>query len=354
MEKKYSVEISPKTLILGALITISIFILIKLQSVLILIFLAFSISSMLGPIVLYLQKKKIPKTLSIIIIYILFFTVIIGGTILISKPIAEQMSAFSQSLPRLITNIFEDIGERFPIIKEKLNWEEFVDDIQDSFLASNDISSFTSPIASGLKEALGLVGTVFTFLINFFAVIVLSIYFLQLQKKSKSRLFKLISPKNYKKISNMIIKIEEKLGSWLRSQILLMLIIGILGWIGPQVINLPYAIPLGIISGLLEIIPNVGPTVTWIIAIIIVTGGQAPLWQIIFIAVWFILIQQIENYFIVPKLMQKRIGLNPIITIIAILSAGKLIGPIGTLLAVPLVATLQIIVYEYFEQKKDG
>jgi predicted PurR-regulated permease PerM len=136
--------------------------------------------------------------------------------------------------------------------------------------------------------------------------------------------------------------IESSLGSWVNAQLLLMLIIGLLSYIGYLVLGLKYAVPLAIIAGLLEAIPNIGPIVTTVIASLFALT-ISPL-TALFTVIFGILVQQLENNFIVPKVMSKSVGLNPLVTILLIISGSQLAGIVGALLAIPLFLTIQAVV----------
>lgn len=347
MKKIYKVEITPKTIIFTIALLGLIWLIIKVFSVFFLIFIAFAISAMLSPVIDYLKMKKVPRTISIALIYLLFFTIIILLVSVSYKPIITQLEEFIRALPDIFVNVVNSIVDRLPFIKEKFNWEEILNNLKDSFWQSIEVSDLSKTLIDNFGKALGVVGSVFTAIINIFATIILSIYFLQFKEKSKQKFIKLIPLKHQKRIFKLINKIETQLGSWLRAQLILMTIIGLLAWIGMELVGMKFSIPMGIVAGLLEVIPNLGPTITWFLAIVVATGSQMPLWKIIFIALWFIMIQQLENYVIIPKLMQKFVGINPVITIIAILIASKIFDLWGALLAVPTVAIIQIALREY-------
>ena len=120
-----------------------------------------------------------------------------------------------------------------------------------------------------------------------------------------------------------------------------MLIVGILSYLGYVIVGLPYAIALGVIAGLLELVPNVGPTVAAIPAIIV--GFSISSAHGIGALVVAILVQQLENNLIVPKVMQKTTGLNPIITLLSIMIGFKIGGPLLAVLSLPVVLSARVI-----------
>jgi predicted PurR-regulated permease PerM len=309
---------------------------------------------MLTPVINYLHQRKLPKTLSIALIYLLSISAIVLLILISYKPLITQLEDFIQALPDIFVNVVNTVVGKVPFIRDKFNWDEILDDLRENFWQSFQITNLSEYLISGIGKAFGIVGSIFGMLVNTLTVIVLSIYFIRFKEESKKKLRKIIPSKHQERIFNLINKVETRLGSWMRAQILLMTIIGLMAWAGMEIIGMQFSIPMGIMAGLLESIPNIGPMITWIIATVVAVGSDAPLWKIVFVAIWFILIQQIENYIIVPKLMEKFVGTNPAITIIAVLGASKIFGVWGALLAVPSVAILQISLRYYLEYKKEN
>lgn len=353
MEKIYKVEITPKTIILILTILFSVWLLITLHGLVLLIFIAFSIAATLSPLIEYLNKKSIPKNVSIIGIYFLFLACFILLILLIYKPLILQLQDFIRNFPDIFVNVINSVIDKIPIIKEQFNWDEIFKNIKDSFWEKQQIANISSQLISGIGKAFGIVGSTFNGLVNLLTTIMLSMYFIQFKEDSKEKLLKLVPVKHHKRIIKFMNTIEKQLGTWLRAQIILMLIIGTLSFIGFEIVGSNFSIPMGIIAGLLESVPGIGPIITWILAMIVVIGSNMPTWKIVFITIWFILIQQLENYFIVPKIMEKIVGINPILTLIAILGATRILGIWGALLAVPLVAIIQISLRYYLEYKKE-
>jgi predicted PurR-regulated permease PerM len=137
-------------------------------------------------------------------------------------------------------------------------------------------------------------------------------------------------------------KIERRLGQWLLSELFLMLIIGITTYIGLLLLGVRYALPLGLIAGLLEAIPNIGPTVA-AIPTFLVGFSQYPLLGF-FTILMSVAIQQFENHIIVPLVMKKVVGLHPILTLIVLVVGGRYAGVIGMLFSIPLALVVETII----------
>ncbi|MDD3648262.1 MAG: AI-2E family transporter [Candidatus Dojkabacteria bacterium] len=354
MDKTYKIEITTKTLIKLFVLVGLAWLLVRLTEIIFIIFIAFSVSAMLSPIVDFLHSKKVPRALSISLIYFLFFSALIILLLLSYKPIVTQMEIFIGEFPTIITNFADWLIEKIPLIRDRFNWDEIFGNVKDNFLQNFQVSSLSDYFFTGVKQAFGIVGSIFGGLVNIISVFVLSIYFIQFKEPSKQKVLKLLPRKHQKRISNFINALESNLGAWLRAQVLLMTLVGVLAWFGLQIIGAEFSIPLGISAAFLEAVPGIGPTISLIFALTVSIGSHYPLWKIIFIAVWFVLIQLFENYLIVPKLMQKVVGVNPMLTLVAILGASKIMGLWGALLAVPIVAIAQISFTHYMKYRKDN
>jgi predicted PurR-regulated permease PerM len=350
----YKIEISPKTIVISIGLLLATWFIIKLKILILLIFVAFSISSMLSPIIEYLYKRKIPKVISIALIYIIFLGIILLLILLIYQPLITQIEQFVTSLPDLVVNTGNIIIERIPVLQDKFNWEEIFKNLKGTALANLPIANLSNYVISGISTAFGVLGSFFNIGIKFLTVIILSIYFIQIKEPSKKRIINLLPGKYQDSIFALINRVEEQLGAWLRGQLLLMFITGLLSWLGLQIVGITFAVPLGVMAGILEAVPGLGAMITLVISIIVAAGSGIAIWKIIFIIIWFTLIHQVESYFIIPKLFEKIAGINPIVTIIAIIGASEIFGLAGALLAVPTVAILQISLKSYLNYKNNN
>ncbi len=310
------VEISQKTIIFIAIFLLSLFVTWQLRNLILLFFLCFIFMEALNPAVLWLQKFKIPKVLAILILYILIWSGIslsLAGAIPV---IVIETTNLIKVLPSTINNI-------------SLLGFNAIDISSQMKILENIPGSFATTVIS-----------VFSNLISVFAFFVITFYLL-LERRDFEKHAKLyLSPPHAAKAIEIINLLEHRLGRWVSGQFLLMLMIGFLSYIGYYFIGLNYALPLGIIAGFLEMVPNIGPVVTSVLAGLV---GLTISPTIGLMAVgWGIIIQQAENNFIVPKIMKESVGLNPLVTIFLIAMGGTLAGVVGAIIAVPLYLTASV------------
>ena len=185
------------------------------------------------------------------------------------------------------------------------------------------------------------------------AILVITFY-LTISKNGFRQFLEFIVPSKYHtNLLRMFSMSQKKVGLWFRGQLLLCSIIGILSFIGLLILGVQYALVLGLIAGISEIIPFVGPILGAIPAVVL-AFIQSPI-KALLVIILYIVIQQFENHIIVPNLMNRVIGLNPIVVIVTILIGGKLAGIIGAIVAVPVATVIVMLAKDFFQstQKKE-
>ena len=196
------------------------------------------------------------------------------------------------------------------------------------------------------KNALLFTSKIFGGLFSAVSILAISFYLL-LYRDTVRKSFASLFPKTIReKVESATIQAEDKLGSWLRGQIVLSGFIGVLTWAVLSALGVDFALPLAIIAGILEIVPTIGPILSAIPAIIVALN-TSPILALV-VAISYFLIQLLENNILVPRIMQRAVGLNPIVIIVGIIIGGKLLGIAGALLAIPFISLL-VVVYKNLE-----
>ena len=183
-------------------------------------------------------------------------------------------------------------------------------------------------------------------------VLVLTFYMV-VEEDNARRFVKSLAPVEYQPfLAQLFTKMQKKIGAWLRGQIVLAVVIGIASYIGLTILGVPYALVLALIAGLFEVVAYVGPIFATIPAAII-GFSVSPLMGVLVI-ILYLVIQQLEGNVLVPKIMQRVTGLNPIISIVALLIGVKLGGIMGAIFAIPIATMVSVILEELFaEYHKD-
>ncbi len=322
MKNNIRIDISHKTIFFIAGFLLLIWALYQIREVIILLFVALIFMSALSPIVDYLERYKVPKALSIALSYLIIIGVLGGLISLVVTPLIEETTRLAANLPNYT---------------EKL--------APNGFLNPTLIQDQARAVSS---NALNFSLIIFNNFIALISVLVLTFYLL-LERDKLDKLISQFFLGSEERISRTTKKIETKLGSWLRGQIALSLIIGGLVYIFLFAIGVPYALPLAILAGLMEVVPVMGPIISAIPAVLIALVVSPLLAAIV--AIGYFIIQQLENHLIVPQVMKKAVGLNPLVVILAVAIGGKLLGISGALLAVPITVVIQIITQDILREE---
>ncbi len=320
------IEISHKTIIFIVLFLIFLWFLYVVRDIILQFFVALLIMTILNPFVSRLSRHRIPRGVSILLSYILIFSIISLSIAALVPPLIEQTSAFANSLPRFINNLGIS-----------------------SVLSDQLTQQLVSQLASVPAKLVTLTLSLFSNVIGVVAVLVFTFYLLSDREKVSNQLGLFVGENKNKEITRLINILEGRLGGWARGQLGLMLVIAFANYIGLSLLGIPYALPLSILAGLLEIIPYIGPIIAAIPAVVI-GFGTSPILGMAVAAMAF-LIQQLENYVFVPKIMQKSAGVNPIITLLALAIGFRLAGVIGLLISVPFYIIFQVLANEYILKK---
>lgn len=332
-ENNIVISISVKTLFYILIGIFLIWIGYMVKNVLIMLFLALILSLALQPFVFWFVKKGWNHALAVVTTVGIFAVVFLGLVSLAIIPFIQQ---------------FQVLVIRFPLYLDTL--VNGVPAIEASFM-----DKINTVIIDGLSKTSGgvlnLTLGAFSIMLNVILTLAFSIYML-MDFDSLRNYFLGFIPKVHRDIVKfVIIDLEGKLGEWLRGQVLLMLIVGVFTYIGLTLLGVDYALALAVIAGLLEIVPFIGPIISAVPAVIL-GFSVSPLVGAGVIGL-YILVQQLEGNLIVPKVYQKTTGLNPLVTIIAIMVGGQLFGVIGAILSVPFTIII-LEVTKYIVERDNG
>jgi len=332
---KRSVIISLFALLLFLFVCIIIRHCEKLSGVLKIVVFAIGLSYVLVPAA-ELLERYVPATAAILLIFCGLFFILIIIVVSIFPPFISQLASLNAYIPELVSelkafaggiqSVLEKAGFNYTVHK---SIEEGMGVLQERLIGlTPDIVEKLIDGAAGLPEL--------------FLIPILSFYFLRDRKYFKKIAIRLIPLQYRKSITRTFAEIHHILHRFIRSQIITSLVIGIFTTIGFLLIRLPYALVLGIISGIFEIMPYFGPWLGAIPAVIIaiINAPSKIIWTVVVV----IIVQQLEGNIITPKIMGDHVGLHPVYIIISLWIGGMFFGILGMLFAVPAVLIIRVIV----------
>jgi len=317
------VEISKGTIIFTVFFLISLVVLWQIRDVLLLFFVAYIIMSALQPMIDRTEAHNVPRAVSVIVIFLLSIGVILTLIFLGINPFISQTTQ--------LTNQFVALGGNLTNLP-------YVGHLIDPNILEQQVGNISQQVVG---ITLGLFQNIFAFI----SVLIFAIY-LSIDRRGEQTLVRLFLPKKEKQIKAALLRVQSKLGAWLRGQLLLSVIVGILYYIALTALGVPYALSLSILGGIFELVPIIGPIISAIPAVAIGLTESSVKAGVIALA--YILIQQLESTLIIPMVMRTAVGLNPLLILLAISIGGKLLGIGGIFLAVPIAVVVQILLEEFY------
>ena len=312
------IEISYKTIIFTVFFLLGLWLLYVIRDILFLLFISFIMMSALRPLVVGLEHYRIPRIVSILLIYILAFVFLSLAFAGVVPTLLSQTSRLIAAMPTFLTKVAPALGI--------------------------DLKSMTSQIAPLSENIVNVTLGIFSNILTTLTILILTFYFLLERRHTEKYLVEFMGEEAAQKVIALGVLIEQRLGAWVAGELLLMTLIGVFSFIGLTLLHVDYALPLSIIAGLLEAVPMIGPIISAVPAILVALSASPVL--ALSVAALYIIIQQVENNAIVPFVMKKSVGISPVLTIIALLVGGRLAGIVGAILAVPGVLVLEIVLGE--------
>jgi len=301
---------------------------------LLVLFVAIIISAAMDGVVSYLQKKKIPRVVGTIFIFLAVLSVIALILYLIVPVVVFELQNFLENISKVKIPMLGKVN-----LSGILKTEQYI----------SSVNSFVTMAFSGGTSFLNFATAVFGNLALIATTFVAALY-LTINQFGVEKFLRIILPITYEEQAIRIyLQARKKLGYWFQGEIVLMFLVGAMTFFGLWVIGVKYALLIGIVAGLLEILPIIGPIIAGILAFMVALSQS---WAVaLYSVIVFITVQQLEANILVPLVMKKAVGVSPVIVIISLLAGAEIGGLIGAILAVPITVVLQEIVFDW-EKKK--
>jgi predicted PurR-regulated permease PerM len=265
------------------------------------------------------------------VLYLTIIGTLTGVGFMVMPPLIEQSQQLVKALPEMFNRV-QDFLIAKGLLSEHLSWQEAV--------AKAPSGGSGEAVGTVLGAVAGVVGG----LVGLLTILILTFYILVDADDLRDTMLRLFAPRERARVAAASRDITVKVSAWLGGQLLLGGIIGATSAIGLWLLGIPFFYVLALISGIGELIPVVGPILAAIPAVAV--AATVSLNKVLLVVVFFIIQQQFENHVLVPKVMERQVGVSAVTVIVALLIGGKLLGIIGAILAVPSAAILQVVLAE--------
>lgn len=328
MNKKITVDFSVRTVLVVVLSFALIWLVYYLKDIIVLFFVAFVLTTALEPAVDFFEKKKIPRWLTILGLYIFIFSLIYFLFRLIIPPIMIQARHLIENREQIIGSLNHYLDQTPDKVRGAIvDYSNTLPDLLSQYSTSNQVMTNILGVFSGI------LGVITIFVVSFY---------LLLEKNTVENFIADYWPFRSRKRAVVVFKqIVAKVSLWARAQLMLSGSIGIFTYLGLTILGMPYALTLSLIAAVTELLPVIGPVIGAVPAIIIAftISPIVAFW----VAILYLGIQQLENHILIPQVMKRVVGLSPVAIIFAILVGAKLLGVLGVIMAVPVASAVSVL-----------
>lgn len=323
-------------------VILGFWLLYRFNQVVFILFIAIVMGTVLRPVVTWLHQRGLSRTISMLLVYLVLGSLFVGFVLLLFPLIVEQSTTIAAAVPGYYHSL-RTWAVNYP--------NQFIVSLS-KFLPVTLPTLIPSAVQQTGQEVVASAGQALSYIsqaarAGFIAIVILVlVFYWTLDGPRIIQSFLLLVPQDQREsISELLSSMETKVGSYIAGQGLLCLIIGMLSLVAYLIVGLPNALVLALLAGVLEALPMIGPLLGAIPAALVALSIGPD--KLIWIIVTTIVIQQLENSLLVPRIMRKAVGVNPFVTLLAIFAFSSLFGIAGALMAIPMAAIIQLLLERF-------
>ena len=330
---------SPYGVLIAAVFAVLLLLFVySVAHVLLLLFLAALFSLFLGAITDFLEDRfRAPRPLGLVCA--LVFTALLATGIgwLIVPPVLRQTQALLTALPTQVgvwIQGLNDLTARYPVLASVISPDE----------VQRQLSGVVSNAGSYLGGLFPYLADTLHAVINFISVLVMGIYMAVRPELYREGIVGLAPPVHRELVRDILADLGRSLRAWIGGQILAMFFLGLLTWIGLEILDVPFALAFGVFTGVAVMVPFFGTLVSTLLPAMFVLGGPNGLVHALLVVLLGVIVHVVEANFVHPLIMERRVHIPPVLSILSVLIMAELLGVIGLLVAVPVLASLMVII----------
>jgi predicted PurR-regulated permease PerM len=314
--------------------------LISVQGVLVLLLTAAFLAIGLNPAVEWLERRSMRRSFAVAVVLMVVLLFFVGFGFAVVPPIVEQAQAFVVAAPDYVAQLQDN--RRIASLDQRFGLLERAQDM------------LGDPERIGLGAAGGVLGVgraVFGFFAGTLIVFIVTLYFLSNLPSIKAQAYRLVPRSRRARVGLLTDEILSRVGGYVAGAVSIASLNAGLTYVLLTVLGIDYAVALAMLVFLTGLVPLIGGTIG--AAVVFTVAVFSSLKAGVIVAVWFLVYQQIENYLLYPRIMQRSVDVSPAATVVAVLVGGALLGVLGALLAIPIAAALQLVLAEVVAPKQD-
>ncbi|GGK98996.1 AI-2E family transporter [Mangrovihabitans endophyticus] len=300
-------------------------------SILVLIFVALFLAIGLNPAVNRLRRAHLPRGLAVAVVALVMVGLVAGAVIALIPPLVTQTTELINNVPGFIRSL-----QRNETVNELVERYDILNKVQ-SALDAGTVGNALGGVVGGARL---IFGTIF----NVLTVLVLTIYFMAAFERLKESAYALVPASRRTRVRLLTDEILSKVGGYMVGALAIAVLAGLSTWVFAMIVGLAYPFALAVVVAVCDLIPQIGATLGAVIVSLV--GVASSLYTGIACAVFFIVYQQVENYLIYPRVMRRSVQVSDVAAVVAALLGVALFGVVGALVAIPMVAGVQLLIRE--------
>jgi predicted PurR-regulated permease PerM len=331
-----SARLVAKVVLVAAAVVAALYFAYLIRDVIGLVVIAAFFAVAIAPAVNWLDKRRVPRWLAILLVYLSIAAGIFGIGLLIVPP---------------LVNGIEDLSSDLPGYVDDLRNNETFRDYDDRYHITNKLTEQAQELPSKLGDAAGTLRDVtvgvFTRFVQLFSILVITFFLVKDGHRLLEFLYRQVPPERARRLRTIADDVSDAIAGYVFGNFVISVLAGLVTYVTLRILDVPFATPLAILFGFFDLIPLVGATLGGILVGIVVAFVHFPVGLVVWAAV-LILYQQVENNLIQPFVYGRAVQLHPLIVIVAILIGAALLGVLGALVAIPAAAAVQAVVRDYW------
>lgn len=336
-----STRTTVRVIMTAVAVVAALYFLYLIRQVLGAIFIAIFIAVALAPVVEFLVRRKVPRSLAILLAYIALLGSVFGLGLLVVPPIVSGVNGFVDDVPGYVEDLrnsktfakYDDKYKVTPKLKEQ----------------AQKLPAHLTDAASGLQAV--TVG-VFGAILQLVTILVMAFFMLKDGRRALAWGIREMGPERGERAERILDEVSRAVGGYVAGNLMISVVAGVSSYIVMKLIGIPFAVPLAVMIAFLDLIPLIGSTIggaiVAIVAAVVGFPGKLIIW-VIFLVVY----QQVENNLLQPVIYKRTVQIHPLLVIIAVLIGGSLLGVLGALLSIPVAATIQIVVKDWWAYRRE-
>ncbi len=315
----------------------------EISGVLLIFFISFLLAAAVDPLVDKMLLFRIPRSVSMILIYIVLFFLMGLFVSNVMTLVAEQIAGIATNVGIWVSSLQKEGHITIPTA-------QYLQPYIDQFFQTVDVQTAAAQVQNALITVKDWLINISIGLFNLIIVLTLT-FFMTVEEKSIDNFFLSMFPSKYATyISDKMEDVKDQIGLWLRGQLFVSIVAALLSYIGLVIMGVDYALTLSLIAGISMVVPVVGRFIAWMITFPIVFN-QSPILSL-WMSIYYLAIQQVENNILVPKIMNKAVGLSPIIIIFAMMVGWRYLEIIGLIFSIPVATSVALFLKDYTRKEK--